>query len=398
MCGTQERNWGPGSGGREPRGHSPGIWGSPQRPPQTEGVHASPSVPHEPTRGCLFLPKMLTATVSVTPGCPMRLHTKDEKIPLPGPPEGPLPRALCPRVSGSPRPQDNCGARPQAPHRPSPHPAPLGWKKLSKILSPRLVWQWGMWRYLSRRRCWTCPRAGSGLCCESATMGPAWAHGCPPGARAPECRLPPLGHLARWLLPGQSGWGTRWGLEVRGGLLPLMQEHVVLGLVWVCQGRGSSDGDPKCHWSSRQGGSDAVQSAQAFICQRYHFLCPQGIDPFRYILRLFGWSKNVRCHPIGPAWRDSFFWTSKQTAWVFSRGLHGPGASLATLGLRCPEHVTCQSCRCILNSLHHSGKSCTVLNYYSSFDFITLSYPTMYSFFVIFTNIASIKILPCTCV
>ena len=193
MCGTQERNWGPGSGGREPRGHSPGIWRSPQRPPQTEGVHASPSVPHEPTRGCLFLPKMLTATVSVTPGCPMRLHTKDEKIPLPGPPEGPLPRALCPRVSGSPRPQDNCGARPQAPHRPSPHPAPLGWKKLSKILSPRLVWQWGMWRYLSRRRCWTCPRAGSGLCCESATMGPAWAHGCPPGAQAPGCRLPPLG-------------------------------------------------------------------------------------------------------------------------------------------------------------------------------------------------------------
>lgn len=103
-----------------------GFEGLHRDPPQTEGVHASPSVPHEPTRGCLFLPKMLTATVSVTPGCPMRLHTKDEKIPLPGPPEGPLPRALCPRVSGSPRPQDNCGARPQAPHRPSPHPAPLG--------------------------------------------------------------------------------------------------------------------------------------------------------------------------------------------------------------------------------------------------------------------------------
>ena len=54
-----------------------------------------------------------------------------------------------------------------------------------------------MRRCLSRRRCWTCPQVGSGLCCESAAAGPAWARGCPAGARAPGHRPPPSGRLAR---------------------------------------------------------------------------------------------------------------------------------------------------------------------------------------------------------
>ena len=64
----------------------------------------------------------------------------------------------------------------------------------------------GHGRPLSRRRCWTCLRAGSGLCCGSEAGGPAGVRGCRQRARAPGRGLLLSGRQARLALVWVRHW------------------------------------------------------------------------------------------------------------------------------------------------------------------------------------------------
>lgn len=100
---------------------------------------------------------------------------------------------------------------------------------------------------------------------------------------------------------------------------------MVLGFVWVCQRRSGSNWGPKDVTGLPARWVQTLSSVHrcGFI-EDAASLPPWRVGSFRDVLRLFSWSKNIRCHPIGPAGRNSFFWTSKKIASLSSRGLHGP--------------------------------------------------------------------------
>ena len=77
----------------------------------------------------------------------------------------------------------------------------------------------GRGRPLSRRRCWTCLRAGSGLCCGSEAGDPAGVRGCRRWTPAPGRGLLLLGRQARPALV----WVRHW-----------LQERVSTGPIRGC--------------------------------------------------------------------------------------------------------------------------------------------------------------------
>lgn len=121
-----------------------------------------------------------------------------------------------------------------------------------------------------------------------------------------------------------SGCGVCCSFQVRLTVFTFTQQDMILGLVWVCQRCSGSDWGPKYVTGLSTGWIQTLSSLHRswFIKDSTSFaswrICPLG-----YVFRFFGWSKNIRCHPMRLAWRNTFFWASKNIVRLSSRGFHG---------------------------------------------------------------------------